>query len=122
VKVDAGTKTVYFDDNTCAKVDCIIYGTGYSFNFPFLPNVNLKNNRIHGLYQNVSYIDDPSLAFVGCVAGGMTFKVFEWQSVLAARILSGRAKLPPKEEQLEWERQRVLRKGDSEKFVFILGE
>lgn len=120
--IDANTQTVYFDDNTSAVVDCIIYGTGYSFSFPMFPDINLKNNRIHGLYQNVSYIPDPSLAFIGCVAGGMTFKVFEWQAALAARIFSGRANLPSTEEQYKWEQDRVIKKGDSEKFVFIQDE
>lgn len=115
-------KKVFFDDNTLAIVDSIIYGTGYSFSFPMFSFLNLKNNRIHGLYQNISYIDDPSLAFIGCVAGGLTFKVFEWQAAFAARIFSGRANLPSKIDQYNWEINRIKLKGDSEKFVWIQDE
>ncbi|ODV82408.1 FAD/NAD(P)-binding domain-containing protein [Suhomyces tanzawaensis NRRL Y-17324] len=119
-RVDAATKTVYFDDGTHIDgVDHIIFGTGFSLSFPFLPGLDLSNSRTHGFYQLVSNIDDPTLAIVGCVTGGFTFRSFEWQAVLAARIFAGRAKLPSKEKQREWERERVARKGDNHQFLFI---
>lgn len=49
----------------------------------------------------------------------MTFKIFEWQAVLAARVLAGRAKLPPIEEQQKWEAERVRKKGDGPAFNVI---
>ncbi|KAK6465439.1 hypothetical protein DFJ63DRAFT_301530 [Scheffersomyces coipomensis] len=123
VKIDPSTKTVYFEDGSSEiGIDAFVFGTGYSFNFPFLPNLDLANNRIQHLYQHVLYIEDPTLAFVGCVGGGLTFKVFEWQAVFAARVFSGRAKLPPKEEQYKWEKDRIAFKGDVHKFVYINGE
>ena len=57
--------------------------TGYSWTLPFLPEVPVRNNRVPGLYQHVVWQKDPTLLFIGAVAAGLTFKVFEWQSVSA---------------------------------------
>jgi hypothetical protein len=53
------------------------------------------------------------------VAAGLTFKIFEWQAVLAARILSGRAKLPPLSEQQRWEKERIAKRGDGVPFTLV---
>ena len=113
-------RTVHFIDGTMVTdVDNIIFGTGYSWSVPFLPNVEIRNNRIPGLYQHVVYQKDPTLLFVGAIGTGLTFKMFEWQGVLAARILSGRAKLPPPEEQRRWEIERIAELGDGAGFLMV---
>ncbi|OAG12346.1 FAD/NAD(P)-binding domain-containing protein [Paraphaeosphaeria sporulosa] len=115
-----GQRTVHFIDGTSvADVDHIIFGTGYSWSLSFLPKVEVRNNRVPGLYQHVVYQQDHTLLFVGAVGAGLTFKVFEWQGVLAARILSGRAKLPPLEEQQQWEKERIAKRGDGGLFLLI---
>ncbi|KAJ4295588.1 hypothetical protein N0V90_007601 [Kalmusia sp. IMI 367209] len=115
-----GQRTVHFVDGTSvADVDHLIFGTGYSWTLPFLPHVEVRNNRVPGLYQHVVYRKDPTLLFVGAVGAGLTFKVFEWHAVFAARILSGRAKLPPPEEQQRWEEERIAKKGDGAQFTLI---
>lgn len=53
------------------------------------------------------------------VAAGLTFKVYEWQSVLAARVLAGRAQLPPLADQQRWEQDRIAKKGDGVPFKAI---
>lgn len=53
------------------------------------------------------------------VAAGLTFKVYEWQAVLAARVLAGRAQLPSLEEQKAWEASRIKEKGDSVPFTAL---
>lgn len=112
--------TVYFDDGSFEKnVDFILYGTGYRLLIPFMPQLDLSRGRFHGIYQHVICIDNPSLAFVGFVGGGLTFKVFEWQAVLAARTFSGRAKLPSKESMYQWEVDRVKSTEDSDRFQHI---
>lgn len=94
------TATVHFADGTSASgIDHLIFGTGYSFSVPFLPRSlapapTPARNRIPGLYQHVVCRSDPSLLFVGAVGAGLTFKIFEWQAVLAARLLAGTAGLP----------------------------
>lgn len=107
------------DGASVADVDYIIFGTGYSWTLPFLPNVEVRNNRVPGLYQHVVYQQDPSLLFVGAVGAGLTFKIFEWQAVLAARILAGRTTLPSVAEQQKWEEERIKKRGDGVKFTLI---
>ncbi|THV67013.1 FAD/NAD(P)-binding domain-containing protein [Aureobasidium pullulans] len=115
-----GRRTVHFIDGTFVEnVDNIIFGTGYSWSLPFLPDVKIRNNRVPGLYQNVVYQQDPTLLFVGAVGAGLTFKIFEWQAVLAARLLAGRAELPSLEEQQRWEEERIKKKGDGPAFNVI---
>ncbi|KAH9883297.1 hypothetical protein F4778DRAFT_694406 [Xylariomycetidae sp. FL2044] len=113
-------RTVHFEDGTSlAAVDHIIFGTGYSWSLPFLPGLEIRNNRVPKLYQHVVYTEDPSLLFVGAVNAGLTFKIFEWQAVLGARILAGRASLPPVEEQVRWEEERIKTRGDGPKFALV---
>lgn len=113
-------RTVVFEDATqICKVDHIILGTGYSWTMPFLPKMEIRNNRVPGLYMHVFKRSDPSMAFVGAVAAGFTFKVFEWQAVLAARFLAGKVDLPPPEEQEKWEQDRIALKGDGVAFTAL---
>jgi hypothetical protein len=113
-------RTVHLiDGNSIADVDYIIFSTGYSWSLPFLPDVPVRNNRVPDLYQHVLWQKDPTLLFVGAVAAGLTFKVFEWQAVLAARILAGRAVLPSVEEMRKWEVERIKARGDGVKFTLI---
>ncbi|KAI2629962.1 FAD/NAD(P)-binding domain-containing protein [Hypoxylon sp. NC1633] len=116
-------RTVHFTDgSSVAGIDNIIFGTGYTWTLPFLPSVKVINNRIPGLYQHVVYQQDPSLVFVGAVNAGLTFKIFEWQAVLAARVLAGRATLPSVEEQQRWEAERIKARGDGPKFTLVFPE
>lgn len=121
VKIDNDTKTVYFDDDTSVSgVDAIIFGTGFTYSYPFLPDLNLQNNRVHGLYQHIFNIDDPTLAFVGAIQAGLTFKVFEWQAVYVARVFSERALLPDISTQKKWETDRISERGDGAFYTAIL--
>lgn len=113
-------RTVHLiDGNTIPEVDFIIFGTGYSWSLPFLPQLQIRNNRVPGLYQHVVWQNDPTLLFIGAVAAGLTFKVFEWQAVLAARLLAGRATLPALEEMQQWEATRIKERGDGVKFTLV---
>jgi thioredoxin reductase len=64
-----GDKTVYFEDGTSETgVDHLIFGTGFSWTLPFLPQVATRNNRVPDLYQHIFYRHDPTLVFVGAVS------------------------------------------------------
>ncbi|KAJ5233619.1 uncharacterized protein N7469_005385 [Penicillium citrinum] len=118
--INAETRTVYFEDGTSeSDVDNILLGTGFTWTLPFLPQVATRNNRVPDLYQHVFYRHDPSLVFVGAVGAGLTFKVFEWQAVAAARVLAGKAKLPGRAEQEKWEQDRIALKGDGPAFTVV---
>jgi len=115
-------RTVHFEDGTkLEKVDHVIFGTGYSWTLPFFPSLaaTIRNNRLPNLYQHIFWRDDPTLCFVGAVAAGFTFRVFEWQAVLAARYLAGKITLPPVNEQAQWERDRIAYKGDGPAFTAL---
>lgn len=119
-RIDPQARSVFFEDGTLVdKVDHIILATGYSWSLPFLPNVLIRNNRVPDLYLHVFHQSDPTLVFIGAVAAGLTFKVYEWQSVLAARVLAGRAKLPQIGEQKAWEVERIKKKGDGVAFTAL---
>ena len=118
--IDPHTRSVFFEDGTpIENVDHIILATGYSWSLPFLPNIPIRNNRVPDLYLHIFHQSDPTLVFIGAVAAGLTFKVYEWQSVLAARVLAGRAKLPPIGEQKAWEVERMEQKGDGVAFTAL---
>lgn len=53
------------------------------------------------------------------MAAGFTFKVFEWQAVLAARFLAGRINLTPISEQVKWEEDRIADKSDGVPFTAL---
>ncbi|KAF7593409.1 hypothetical protein BBP40_011511 [Aspergillus hancockii] len=115
-----GDRTVHFEDGTSVSdVDHIIFGTGFTWTLPFLPDVPIRNNRVPDLYLHVFHQRDPSLVFLGAVGAGLTFKVFEWQAVAAARVLAGKAQLPPLTEQRKWEEDRIAKKGDGPGFLMI---
>ena len=117
---DSGERTVVIEDGThLSGVDHIIFGTGYSWTMPFYPEMPIRNNRIPGLYMHIFPMSETNMVFVGAVAAGFTFKVFEWQAVLAARYLAGRVQLPPLEEQVAWEQARIEKKGNGVPFTAL---
>ncbi|KAK9327635.1 hypothetical protein V1520DRAFT_35427 [Lipomyces starkeyi] len=120
ISSSSGDRTVHFEDGTSVSdVDHIIFGTGFTWTLPFLPDVPTRNNRVPNLYQHVFYQSDPTLVFLGALGAGLTFKVFEWQAVAAARVLAGKATLPPVEVQRKWEVDRIARNGDGPGFMVL---
>ncbi|RAH66524.1 uncharacterized protein BO66DRAFT_414363 [Aspergillus aculeatinus CBS 121060] len=120
VSCEDGHRTVHFEDGTSVSgVDYIIFGTGFTWTLPFLPNIPMRNNRIPDVYLHVFHRQDPTLMFIGGVGAGLTFKIFEWQAVAAARVLAGKAQLPPHEERQKWEQDRIAKKGDGPGFLMI---
>ncbi|KAF4924089.1 Thiol-specific monooxygenase [Colletotrichum viniferum] len=122
------TGTITFEDGTKVEdVDHVIFGTGYTFSFPFLPKVQERvvqaDRRLPGVYYHTWDIEDPNLAFLGMCGGGFTFRLFEWQAVAVARLLAGRGNpLPSKEEQKEWERKRVAELGGGKAYYTIASD
>ncbi|KAH8690776.1 dimethylaniline monooxygenase (N-oxide forming) [Talaromyces proteolyticus] len=112
----------FSDGEVVTNVDKIIFATGFRVAYPFIQPNNpvTSTNRLDGVYEHIVRIGDPSLAFVGQVKGGLSFRVYEYQAVAIARILAGRANLPSVAEQKEWEKKRLSLKGDSVAFHEIL--
>ncbi|CAI7656041.1 unnamed protein product [Penicillium glandicola] len=90
-------------------IDTIILCTGYQMALPFLNEYNdysvsateandkvlvTDGTQVHNLHQDIFYIPDPTLAFVGIPFYTATFSLFEFQAIAVAAFLSGVAKLP----------------------------
>lgn len=68
--ISTSDRTIHFHDGTVLpNVDHIIFGTGYSWTLPFLPDMEIRNNRVPGLYLHAIPMDEQysGLAFVGAV-------------------------------------------------------
>jgi Flavin-binding monooxygenase-like len=73
VRFDAEGGKIWFEDSShIDEIDHIIFGSGYTFSFPFLPvlqeQVKRAYRRLPGVYQHTFNIDDPSLVFIGMVS------------------------------------------------------
>ena len=113
---NGGTIT-FADGTTVSDFDKVIFGTGYRLSYPFLvPDPVTPKNRLSGFYQHVFKIGDPTLAVIGQVRAAISFRVFEYQAVAAARVLAGRAKLPATAIQRLWEEERLKERGDTTTF------
>ncbi|ODV82001.1 FAD/NAD(P)-binding domain-containing protein [Suhomyces tanzawaensis NRRL Y-17324] len=115
--LDSNGFKVHFTDGTeVLNPDTIIYGTGYDFSYPFLnrytqSKITLDGKIVPDLYQHTFHIDEPLLSFIGVPIDGISFRVFEYQAVLTARYLTGKVKLPSKNEQRKWTAERRELKG-----------
>lgn len=81
-------RTLYFDDGEPIDADAILLGTGFLYHYPFLPSMP-------DLHELIFSKDDPTLAFVGHNQPGLTFKVFQWQAIVIAKVFAGKGKIPP---------------------------
>jgi thioredoxin reductase len=116
---EQGIHVRFSDDAVIEGVDKIIFATGYKLSYPFIsPNPVTPNNRVAGFYQHIFKIGDPSLALVGQVRAGISFRVYEYQAVAVARYFAGRnaAPLPTPQEQDFWEVKRLQYKGHTALF------
>ncbi|KAK1517027.1 thiol-specific monooxygenase [Colletotrichum costaricense] len=125
IKFDPDTGAITFEDGTVVEgVDYVVFGTGFTFSFPFLPEVQERirqvDRRLSGVYFHTWDIEDPTLAFLGMCGGGFTFRLFEWQAVAVSRLLAGRGNpLPSKKEQKQWEKDRVAEFGGGKDYYTI---
>ncbi|ODQ65375.1 FAD/NAD(P)-binding domain-containing protein [Nadsonia fulvescens var. elongata DSM 6958] len=109
-------KVVFDDGSVVSDPDEVIYATGYKFTYPFLKRYDpslTTGNRNPTLYQHMFHRDDPTLVFIGVPIDGISFRVFEYQAVLAARVLAGLVKLPSLHKQQEWLDSREKQYGDT---------
>ncbi|KAH7140891.1 FAD dependent oxidoreductase [Dactylonectria macrodidyma] len=130
-----GTVTLV-DGQVLENVDRVIVATGYQFTLPFLPEYHQDDLKpedaddrvlvsdglqLHNLHQDIFYIPDPTLVFVGVPFYTATFSLFEFQAIAVAAFFSGRAKLPSEPEMRSEYKQRVEEKGYGKKFHSLWG-
>ncbi|KAJ5357030.1 Dimethylaniline monooxygenase N-oxide-forming [Penicillium concentricum] len=111
---------------TLHDIDTIILCTGYQMALPFLDDYNnygvsateasdkvlvTDGTQVHNLHQDIFYIPDPTLAFVGIPFYTATFSLFEFQAIAVAAFLSGVAQLPSTTSLRTEYENRVKKKG-----------
>ncbi|KAJ7986571.1 hypothetical protein DPEC_G00341250 [Dallia pectoralis] len=98
--------SVEFDDGTVEdNIDLVVFATGYSFSFPFLPPQVLavsKNKANLYKYMFPPGLERPTLAVIGLVQPlGAIMPISEIQARWATRVFKGLNKLPPKDNMLK---------------------
>lgn len=116
---------------TICGIHDIIVCTGYHITLPFLPEFHSDNtlavdaspttlvtdgSQLHNLHKDIFYIPDPSLIFIGVPYFTATFTLFEFQAMLAAKVVAGKVKLPTEEAMRKEYNERVSLKGYGKTF------
>lgn len=98
------------DGRVLGAIDHVVLATGYITSYPFLgPGrqapataaaaadehviVTADGCLTHNLHEDMFYIPDPTLVFVGVPYHVSTFSLFDFQAEVAARVLAGWAKV-----------------------------
>ncbi|KAF5388992.1 hypothetical protein D9757_005129 [Collybiopsis confluens] len=122
---------IEFVDSTLLRgIDRIIFGTGYRYGFPFLPQFHSSSLRpnetiptksgkpqplvtdgthIRSLHLDIFYIEEPTIGFINgkCVNNGIdTFSFSEYTSSALAKVWAGHARIPSTRKMwdLHWKR------------------
>ncbi|KAK8016077.1 hypothetical protein PG993_014266 [Apiospora rasikravindrae] len=119
-------QVVLQDRRVINGIHYVLFGTGYLVSFPFLGPVleqTLTEPRdadetviitadammIHNLHEDIFYIPDPSLAFIGVTHFASEFSIHDLKAQVLAAVWAGRARLPSmaamQEEQTRRKRQ-----------------
>lgn len=102
--------TVYFKNQISIKPDLMIFATGFDYQTPFLQGKlqvdlnRLQHNRyLYPLYKQLFHANFPDgrLSFLTVSYRIVPFPLAEIQSHLIARVLSGTAFLPTREQMIE---------------------
>ncbi|KAI7847991.1 flavin-binding monooxygenase-like-domain-containing protein [Circinella umbellata] len=96
---DASTGMIRCQDGQYIEnVDTVLFATGYLYSFPFLSfekdNLITDGHTVFNLFQDMFYIKNPTLAFVGLPTRVVPMPFMQMQSMVIARCFSGRAKFP----------------------------
>lgn len=104
-------------------IDAIVFCTGYFYSYPFLsslkPPVVTHGRRAMNIYQQLFYIDHPTLVFPVLAQRVIPFPMAENQAAVFSRVWSGRLALPPKSDMRAWEDTEVAVKGDGKVFHLL---
>ncbi|CAN6608505.1 thiol-specific monooxygenase [Trichomonascus vanleenenianus] len=116
------------DGNTIDGVDSVIFATGYLRWYPALDDsVNQSSRpvvtdgaRLHHVFEHLFYSVDPTLVFLATPSNIVPFPFAEAQAMYVSRVWAGRLLLPPLEDRLRWERERVESHGDGQAYHQLL--
>ncbi|KAI1266551.1 hypothetical protein F5Y18DRAFT_444996 [Xylariaceae sp. FL1019] len=132
--------TVVLEDGRILEgIDYVVVATGYITSYPFLgeleqPLVDWKDAGertvitsdgyiTHNLHQDIFYIPDPTLAFIGVSNLVSTFSLFDFQAKIMAKVLAGKVRLPTELDMKQEQRERKRRFQPGDRFhALLLGE
>lgn len=114
------------DGRIIENIHDIIIATGYLTTFPFLGPVleqpdsapedadeavviTSDARTVHNLHEDIFYIPDPSLAFIGVSHFASTFSLYDVQAQVLAAVFAGKVRLPPQAEMQAEQRHRKSR-------------
>lgn len=92
---------VVLENDEVVEVDVLLLCTGYRYDFPFLTEeckLHIEDERLTPLYKHLIHTDHPSLSFIGIPKTICPFPLFDIQIRFVLSALSGKMKLPTKEE------------------------
>jgi cation diffusion facilitator CzcD-associated flavoprotein CzcO len=117
-------RAVRFVDGTIVdELDAILFCTGYLYSYPFLssldPPVFTSGAAVLNVFQQLFYIDQPTMAFAGLPQRVIPFPLSENQASVFSRVWSGRLELPSQEEMRIHENSVIAAKGDGKKYHLL---
>jgi len=119
-----------------SNIHRVILCTGYHFCLPFLKDYHeddtavenasdtvlvTDGTQLHNLHEDIFYIPDPTLAFIGVPFYTATFTLFEFQAMALAAVWGGRADLPSTDIMQELYVERTKEKGLGRNFHSLKG-
>lgn len=129
------TVTLRSGEKLC-DIHYVLLCSGYQMALPFLRGLHedhtppteanervlvTDGTQLHNLHKDIFYIRDPTLMFVGVPYFTATFTLFEFQAMVVAQVLSGRADLPDEKTMREEYVKRVATKGFGKSFHSLRG-
>ncbi|KAJ5689291.1 hypothetical protein N7462_003683 [Penicillium macrosclerotiorum] len=110
----------FADGRIEGNIDAVVFCTGYFYSYPFLsslsPPVVTDGLRTRNIYQQLFYIEHPTLVFPALAQKVIPFPIAENQAAVFSRVWSQRLHLPSKQEMQAWEKAEVTHKGDAKSF------
>lgn len=123
-RIVSHSSIVEFVDGRTFEADVIVWATGYLYRYPFLKSIPkyeqinepklrvLKwgdfklteegDTLVPELFQQLFYIPEPSLVFVGLPYKIAPFSLFRVQALVVAKVFSRKAALPSKQDMYNW--------------------
>ncbi|QDS68308.1 hypothetical protein FKW77_010674 [Venturia effusa] len=135
IEPTGSTVTLKSGEKLC-DIHYVLLCSGYHIALPFLRHLHeddtlpeeandtvlvTNGEMLHNLHKDIWYIPDPTLLFVGVPYFTATFTLFEFQALVVAQVLSGRADLPDEQTMRAEYRERVARKGLGKSFHSLRG-
>lgn len=118
---------VFFQDGSFKKIDCIIFCTGYIYNFPFLEDklkLVTENKMIpDNLYKGTIFINNKKLFFMGMQNQNFTFPLFEVQAYFIRDCILDKIKIPKKDEMIKdfqiWKNEELKTNGNKKDLLLL---